>query len=182
MTQNKENPQGIQTNAAPLTKKGTMAKTQNLKLNRVLGDNRTAPLILAGLTTAAFANGILLPADTDEGALHPSGAAMPPWLEAVQKAANEATKTAGNTSRHTTIKSDGKSADKTATDDGACYLVIDGLDTVSQAEQEKFLPLLKDRRAGMFKLPPNIQIVMPVQRAAAVSKKIKAVSLMWEVK
>lgn len=134
-----------------------MQKKNHLKLNRLLSDNRTVPLILAGLTADTFENGIRLPADTDEGALHLSNMFMPPWMKAVEKVASQTGK-------------------------AVCYLVIDGLDTVSQVEQEKFLPLLKDRRAGLFKLPSNIQIVMPVQNAMSVSQKIKAVSLSWALK
>ena len=60
------------------------------------------------------------------------------------------------------------------------FLIIDGLDKVSESEQEKFIPLLKDRQIMTSKLPASVQIVMPVADADAVSSKIK--SLIFELK
>ena len=60
------------------------------------------------------------------------------------------------------------------------FLIIDGLDKVSESEQEKFIPLLKDRQIMTSKLPASVQIVMPVADAYAVSSKIK--SLIFELK
>ena len=60
------------------------------------------------------------------------------------------------------------------------FLIIDGLDKVSESEQEKFIPLLKDRQIMTSKLPASVQIVMPVADTDAVSNKIK--SLIFELK
>lgn len=61
-------------------------------------------------------------------------------------------------------------------------LVIEGLDELMPVEQEKFLPLIKDRRAGNYKLPANVQIVIPVADKGKVCSKIQSLSLVWEVR
>lgn len=62
------------------------------------------------------------------------------------------------------------------------FLVINGLDNIEAEEQDKFTHLLKDRRSGTFKLPDYVQIVIPVKDKEKVSKQIKSLSLLWEVK
>lgn len=62
------------------------------------------------------------------------------------------------------------------------YLVIEGLDGLSPERQEKFVSLIKDRRAGNYKLPANAQIVMPVAAEENVAPKIRMLSLLWEIK
>ena len=62
------------------------------------------------------------------------------------------------------------------------FLVINGLDNIEAEEQDKFSHLLKDRRSGTFKLPDYVQIVIPVKDKEKVSKQIKSLSLLWEVK
>lgn len=59
-------------------------------------------------------------------------------------------------------------------------LVITGVDKISTEEQEKFVPLLKDRQIMASKLPEAVQIVMPVADVDAVSNKIN--SLIFELK
>lgn len=59
------------------------------------------------------------------------------------------------------------------------YLVIENLDEVSTAKQEQFIGLIKDKRAGGYKLPANAQIIMPVKNSNAISEKIKKLSLVW---
>jgi len=61
-------------------------------------------------------------------------------------------------------------------------LVIAGLDCIAAEKQQKFAGLLKDRRAGNYKLPDNAQIVIPVADKNALSKRILALSLLWEIK
>lgn len=62
------------------------------------------------------------------------------------------------------------------------YLLIEGLDRLDDIAQQKFAGLLKDRRAGNYKLPANVQIVIPVAQREKVSAKIQSLSLVWEVK
>lgn len=165
-----------------------MIQSELLKLRQVLKNNRTTPLIIngasqpdSGISAKAFADGaasdisakaladdvisnisahlfadaVTIDASVLEADLHKSNAHTPLWMqETAQKTANGA----------------------------HCYLVIGALDTLPTDTQHKFLPLLKDRRAGLYKLPPHVQIVMPVRRLENVSDKIKAVSLSWTVK
>lgn len=152
-----------------------MTQTELLKLRQVLKNNRTTPLIIGtvsqfdsdmlakvfadgaipNISAHLFADAVTIDASILEADLHKSNAYTPPWMqETAQK-----------------------------TENGAfCYLVIDALDTLAADTQHKFLPLLKDRRAGLYKLPPHVQIVMPVRHLENVSDKIKAVSLSWTVK
>jgi hypothetical protein len=58
-------------------------------------------------------------------------------------------------------------------------LVIDGLDKVSPAAQEKFISLFKDRRAGKNKLSDKVQMIIPVASAGKLSKKIKDLVMIY---
>lgn len=60
-------------------------------------------------------------------------------------------------------------------------LVIDGVDEIGVRAQEKFIRLLKDRRAGMYKLPDNVQIIMPVKSLARVSPDLCKLSIIYNV-
>ena len=59
-------------------------------------------------------------------------------------------------------------------------MVIENLDEISMTQQEQFIGLIKDKRAGIYKLPTNVQIIMPVKNCNAVSEKIKKLSLVWK--
>ena len=54
------------------------------------------------------------------------------------------------------------------------FLVIDGLDNIPESEQEKFVPLLKDRQILSSKLPNEVQILVPVKKIEDISKRIKS--------
>lgn len=58
--------------------------------------------------------------------------------------------------------------------DHKSFLIIEGLDTVSKTEQEKFIPLLKDRQILSSKLPDKIQILIPIKEVEPVSKKVQS--------
>lgn len=60
-------------------------------------------------------------------------------------------------------------------------IVIDGLDKIPAAKQEKFVTLLKDRRTGMNKLPADTRIIIPVMSADKLSKQIKDLVLIYNV-
>lgn len=62
------------------------------------------------------------------------------------------------------------------------YLVIGNLDEVDYKKQEQFVGLLKDRRAGNYKLPMNVQIIMPITDKNRLSDKICSLSLVWDMK
>lgn len=66
--------------------------------------------------------------------------------------------------------------------DERVYLVIEGLDEAAPVDQDKFTGLLKDRRAGNYKLPANAQIVIPVRDKEKLSEKIRALVLVWDIK
>ncbi len=61
------------------------------------------------------------------------------------------------------------------------FLVVDGLDNVTETEQEKFVPLLKDRQILSYKLPDDVQILIPVKEVEAVSKTIQSLTFLLKV-
>ena len=64
--------------------------------------------------------------------------------------------------------------------DEKVYLCIENIDKIEIEEQEKFVPLLKDKRAGNFKLPGNVQIVISAKDFANVAPLIKKFALYIE--
>lgn len=60
------------------------------------------------------------------------------------------------------------------------YMVIDGMDKISLRAQEKFIRLLKDRRAGMYKLPDNVQIIVPVDDMENVAMDIQRLGIVYD--
>lgn len=63
----------------------------------------------------------------------------------------------------------------------AVYLVVQNLDTLNFEQQMKFAGLIKDRRAGNFKLGNNVRIVISVNDAENVAPVLKKLSLVWEI-
>ena len=61
------------------------------------------------------------------------------------------------------------------------YLVVKDMDTQSFDEQKKFAGLLKDRRAGNFKLGNNVHIVISAGDINKISPELKKLSLIWEI-
>lgn len=66
--------------------------------------------------------------------------------------------------------------------EGADMLVIEGLDEISPDEQENFISLLKDRRAGTYKVSDHVQIVIPVKEKEKLSSKIQSLTIPWVMK
>ena len=64
--------------------------------------------------------------------------------------------------------------------DDKVYLCIENIDKISVEEQEKFVPLIKDKRAGNFKLPANVQIVISAKDLNNVAIEIKKFALFIE--
>jgi len=64
--------------------------------------------------------------------------------------------------------------------DKKIYLCIENIDKISAEEQEKFIPLIKDKRAGNFKLPNNVQIVISAKDFDKVAAQIKKFALFIE--
>ena len=61
-------------------------------------------------------------------------------------------------------------------------LVIDGLDTLSEPEQEKFITLLKDRSGITNTLPEDTQIILTVKNRDALAQTIQRLLIFWEIK
>lgn len=61
------------------------------------------------------------------------------------------------------------------------FLVVLGMDKVSQTEQEKFIPLLKERQLLSSKLPEKIKLLVPVKAVDSVSKEIRSLTFQLKV-
>lgn len=61
-------------------------------------------------------------------------------------------------------------------------LFIGNLDSVPLQKQEQFARLLKDRRAGNYKLPANVQIVISASDKNRLSEKICSLALVWDAR
>lgn len=62
----------------------------------------------------------------------------------------------------------------------ACLLIKD-LDSVAFAEQKHFMSLLKDRRAGSYKLPASARIIITAASETRIAPEIKSVALLWKI-
>lgn len=60
-------------------------------------------------------------------------------------------------------------------------MVIAGMDKLTPDEQLKFVRIVKDRRAGMYKFPANVQIIIPVADVSRVCREIQKLSLIYNV-
>lgn len=131
-----------------------MTQAQSMKLKQVLENNRKWPLIIVGAPEAYFQEDICLSADLSASELYQMGGQIPVWIQVLNDV---------------------------VTQKGQARLVIEGLDQLEKVEQEKFVTLLKDKRAGTYQLPTSVQIVMPVTDKAKIADKIQAISLSWTV-
>jgi len=61
------------------------------------------------------------------------------------------------------------------------FMVVEGMDKVSAEEQEKFVPLLKDRQILYSKLPEKVQILIPVKKVKSVSRAIQSLAFTLKV-
>jgi len=61
------------------------------------------------------------------------------------------------------------------------FLVVQDLDKLPESEQEKFIPLLKDKQILSSKLPDKMQILFPVTDENSVSQKIKSLTFLVKV-
>jgi len=61
------------------------------------------------------------------------------------------------------------------------FLVIEDLDKVPTSEQEKFVPLVKDRQILSSKLPSKIQILIPIKDTEPVLREIQSLTFPLKV-
>ncbi len=53
------------------------------------------------------------------------------------------------------------------------FLIIEGLDEISEKEQEKFIELIEYRKISTFILPKNVRIILLCKNIEKISEKIK---------
>ena len=63
---------------------------------------------------------------------------------------------------------------------GKAYLVIRDLDNYNEQVQENFVSLLKDRRAGNYRLPDKVQIIIMVTDINKISRKIQDLCVVFK--
>ncbi len=66
-------------------------------------------------------------------------------------------------------------------DETNSFLVIVDLDKVPTSEQEKFVPLVKDRQILSSKLPSKIQILIPIKDTKPVLREIQSLTFPLKV-
>ena len=66
-------------------------------------------------------------------------------------------------------------------DEKNSFLVIEDLDKVPTSEQEKFVPLVKDRQILSSKLPSKIQILIPIKDTEPVLREIQSLTFPLKV-
>ena len=130
------------------------------KLNNLLKSNKEWPIIIeGGVTKEDFVNASILPATTPSSHLgvfnDVKGLILPGWVKSVDKRKNEKTN----------------------------LLVIDGLDTISVEEQNKFKQILDSKSLNGYALPQNLQIVILINEGnrAKINSEILSLSLYYKV-
>lgn len=135
-----------------------MTTATNQKIKAIIAQNSGSPLLLEGLQAANFPTAVMIPAaipSADLGIIPTAnGYQYPKWLMSILIKAKAGKR---------------------------LLLCIDGLDTISTAEQEKFIGILEHYGLNGFNFPKDTQIIMPVTTIDKVSKRIQNLSLIYRV-
>lgn len=134
-----------------------MTEETKSKLVSVLKNNTKWPLIIEGASKDNFPTSIVIPATVPVSELNiipeETGYKYPNWLTNVVNKAKKSKRV---------------------------LVCIDGLDKVSEEEQEKFYGLLKHKSISGFRLPEAAQIIITVKNLKKVSKRILDLSLVFK--
>ena len=135
-----------------------MTEEMKIKLATILKDNTKWPLIIEGVSSANFPTSIVIPATTPSSELgiipSENGLQYPAWA--------------------TKIINQSKNSKKV-------IVCINGLDEISQEEQEKFYGMIKYKGVNGFKFPEEVQIIITVKDTNKISKKILNLALSVKV-
>ena len=128
------------------------------KLINIINNNTKWPLVLEGLSSKKFPKAVVVPADLPSSELgvisDETGLKYPDWIKEIMDKSKQSKKV---------------------------ILCIDGLDTISQDSQEKFYGLMKYKGVNGFKFPEETQIIITVDDASKLSKKILDLALVYKV-
>ena len=135
-----------------------MTEEMKTKLVKILKNNTKWPLIIEGVSSANFPTSIVLSANTPSSDLgvisDETGLKLPSFAQEIL------------------IKS--KKSKK-------IILCINGLDEISQEEQEKFYGIIKYKGINGFKFPEGTQIIITAKNANKISKRIVKLALSFKV-
>ena len=135
-----------------------MTEEMKSKLVKILKDNTKWPLIIEGVSSANFPTSIVVPATTPSSELGiipgETGLKYPAWAMEIMIKAKKSKK---------------------------IIVCIDGLDEISQEEQEKFYGMIKYKGVNGFKFPEGTQIIITAKNTKKISKRISSLALSFEV-
>ena len=138
-----------------------MKEERKEMLKKVIKNNKKWPLIIIGVSAKNFPKAVVLPADTPSNELgvvpSSTGQKYPAWVMSLM------IKEKQNTS---------------------IVLVIDGIDSVSMEEQEKFAGMLSNKGVNGYKFPENTQILLTAKAGSTdmISKRIKDLCLIFDMR
>lgn len=128
------------------------------KINKILINNASAPIIFVGATTTDFDNAVVIDSSipsaelgvlpTENGYKYPQFVLQ---LMALQMK------------------------------DEMPVVVIENIDKISNDEQEKFYGLLKFRGLNGYKLPENVRIAITCDDESKISKRLAQLALVYKV-
>ena len=128
------------------------------KLVKILKNNTKWPLIIEGVSTSNFPMAIAISANIPSSELgiisSETGLKFPTWAMEIMIKAKKSKE---------------------------IIVCIDGLDKITPENQEKFYGLIKYKGVNGFKFPEETQIVIPVENAKNISKRISSLALFYKV-
>jgi len=137
-----------------------MNNVQKEKLNFVLNNNNTLPIIIEGAKASDFLCSVVIDAKIDSAELGVSICngvqKLPSWLLNINRIASQ---------------------------NQMAYIVVDGIEKTDKQEQEKFLGMLNYKGINGYSFPQNTQIIFPVKKGKTnnISQKITALCLIYKV-
>ena len=124
------------------------------KLKSILNNNSKWPIIIQGATAKNFPKAVVLNGDTKSEELGilstENGLVYPNWVNEINEKLKASKKV---------------------------LLIIDGIDKLELADQEKFYGIIKYSGINGYKFPAGVQIVMPVEDINKVNRKIFSLSI-----
>lgn len=137
-----------------------MTKEEKVKLNNILNGNRDWPMMIEGVKGTNFPHAIVIPADIDSSNLGivpgETGLKYPSWVMQMNILIKKTERV---------------------------VLVIDGLDSIPQEEQEKFYSIIKYRRINGYAFPKSTQIIIAIGEGGMdkISPRIKSLTIPYKV-
>lgn len=131
-----------------------MSEESKKNFLKVLKNNTKHPIIVEGLEPRIISGAVIIPASITPFDLGSLSSDKPAWVSKLEK-----------------IKSLRK------------FLIIDGIDTLDDENQEKFVWLLENRQDNGYKLEESVQVLLSIKNdnLERVNQKIKSLCINWKI-